>query len=93
MPNIKIPPKTMDPAKDPTRKWSEKRAKEVLKKNPLEFSSEGARKDYERAIASNPNNIYGAPPFFPPLNAPSRARGVVIGVIRDGQYINLEEGQ
>jgi len=30
------------------------------------FESEGEKRDYERQIRSNPNNVYGLPAFYPP---------------------------
>lgn len=33
----------------------------------LKFENEGAKRDYARAVESNPNNIYGQPVFYPAL--------------------------
>lgn len=41
------------------------RAAEIGKQT-MTFESEGERLDYERAVKSNPNNIPGLAPFFPP---------------------------
>ena len=51
------------PSRDPNYEVDRKRALRNYKK--MEFESEGRRKDYERAINSNPNNVLGAPEFFP----------------------------
>lgn len=43
------------------------KAKQMNFGRDIEFNSEGERKDYERAVRSNPSNIPGLPAFFPPL--------------------------
>ena len=37
----------------------------------LKFESEGEKRDYEKAVKSNPNTIYGLPNFFPPMQITS----------------------
>lgn len=32
----------------------------------MKFESEGQRRDYEKAVSANPNNVMGLPPFYPP---------------------------
>jgi len=53
------------PSRDPFRKRAEVKAAEKLK--DLTFKSEGDKRDYERAVRGNDNNIYGLPAFFPPV--------------------------
>ena len=54
-----------DPKSDPNYKQAlkagEKRAPD------MKFESEGERRDYERAVKSNPHNVYGLGSYFPPL--------------------------
>lgn len=50
---------------DPTWKYAaEKGAKRYGK---MEFENDAARRDYLRAVDSNPGNVVGMPAFFPPL--------------------------
>lgn len=36
----------------------------------LKFENEAAHRDYMKALEKNPNNVYGMPPFYPPLPNP-----------------------
>ena len=33
----------------------------------MQFDNPAQRRDYERLVASNPNNVAGMPAFFPPI--------------------------
>ena len=50
-----------DPGYERALKAGERRAPN------MKFESEGERRDYERAVKSNPHNIYGLGSYFPPL--------------------------
>lgn len=54
--------------KDPRSNPNYERAVAAGKRrlSTMQFESEAQRKDYERSIASNPNNVMGLPNFFPP---------------------------
>ena len=54
------------PNDDPQRKMKEAKGRHIIESGQLTFESEGKRKDYERAVNSNPMNIPGLPEFFPP---------------------------
>jgi len=65
---VKDSPRRADPKRPESYPGYEKAAALSQRRAPqMEFESEGARKDYERAISSNPSNLPGLPPFFPPL--------------------------
>lgn len=53
-----------NPASDPG--WEKAVAVGKSRVKDLKFKSEGDRKDYERAVSRNPNNVMGLPPFYPP---------------------------
>jgi hypothetical protein len=53
------------PSRDPEYARAVAKGQKLAKK--LKFESEGMRRDYERAIASNPINVYGLPQFAPPV--------------------------
>jgi hypothetical protein len=38
----------------------------------MKFESDGQRNDYMRAVKSNPNNVPGVPPFYPPARIISK---------------------
>jgi hypothetical protein len=62
----------VDPKRPETHPGYEKAVALSNRRAPkLEFESDGARRDYERVLASNPNNLPGLPPFFPPLQLKS----------------------
>ena len=63
-PTQKVDPK--HPQSHPGYKAAVKKAEEKLP--TLQFKSEGERKDYMRAVNSNPNNLPGLPAFYPPLS-------------------------
>lgn len=67
--------KITHPNDDPARKETLRKAEARVKSGALNFESEGARKDYERAINANPNNVYGMPEFFPPEVLKSKGFG------------------
>lgn len=52
-----------DPASHPDFKAAKKLGEENYKN--MTFKSEGERRDYIRAVESNPNNVMGLPPFYP----------------------------
>lgn len=60
------PSKIDHPSRNPNRERWEKKAEERIAKGQLKFENEAAKRDYERSVASNKNNIYGLPNFFPP---------------------------
>lgn len=43
-----------------------------MKEGKMIFATNAERRDYERAVNSNPNNVMGCPTFFPPLKIRSR---------------------
>jgi len=51
------------------------------------FESEGAKRDYLKQVASNPNNVLGLPPTFPPLNKQYGVTGFIFG----GDGIGMEQ--
>ena len=61
----------------PERDPNYRRAVEVGRENmkSMKFDSEGQRRDYERAINANPNNVYGTPEFFPPVQIKMHLEG------------------
>ena len=61
----------------PERDPNYRRAVEVGQENmkSMKFESEGQRRDYERAINANPNNVYGTPEFFPPVQIKMHLEG------------------
>ncbi len=65
--NVKGSPRKIDPRAPKSHPGYQKaiRAAERRQKQ-MTFESEGQRKDYERKVNSNPNNILGLPPFYPP---------------------------
>jgi len=40
-------------------------------KQEMHFENDAEQRDYDRAIKSNPNNIPGLPPFYPPEKIPA----------------------
>jgi len=61
-PKIKVDPK--NPASHPDWERAVAKGKENLPK--MKFESEGQKKDYLKAVATNRNNVPGLPAFFPP---------------------------
>ena len=53
------------PSRDPSYAAAVEKGR--LNAHKLKFASEGQRRDYERAIASNPINVYGLPQFAPAI--------------------------
>ena len=67
--NLQVKPsedKIDHPSRNPNRKQAERRAKENLPKMMASFKTEGERKDYEKMVKANENNIMGLPTFYPP---------------------------
>lgn len=61
---IKAPEqKIVDPSRDPDYKAAVKAGEERAK--TMKFESDSQKRDYERRIAANPNNVYGLPDFYP----------------------------
>lgn len=56
----------------------------------LKFESEGDRRDYERAVKANPNNVYGLPPFFPPEKIRLMLNDVCAKEFIDERRVELE---
>lgn len=52
------------------REWQELGAKR-MREGKVTFENDAERRDYERAVNSNPNNVMGCPTFFPPLKIKS----------------------
>ena len=53
-----------DPRSNPNYERAVAAGKQRLK--TMQFENEAQRRDYEKSIASNPNNVMGLPNFFPP---------------------------
>jgi hypothetical protein len=53
------------PSRDPERAKAEEKGKSRLAK--MKFADEGEKRQYEKAVEANPNNVMGLPPFFPAL--------------------------
>ena len=79
MANIIIPPDRVkidakDPKSNPDYEFCKRSAARSAKK--LKFANRGEEDQYNKAVAANPNNIYGLPAFYPPLQiAPSHGFG------------------
>ena len=54
------------PSDDPNYAERVYKGKVRIANGDLKFANEGDRKDYERRVASNKNNVPGLPAFFPP---------------------------
>lgn len=66
---MKQSPRKLDPkfpASDPNWEKSIQHGKSRLKRIEGKFENEAQRRDYDRAVASNPNNVPGLPPVYPP---------------------------
>ena len=53
-----------DPSRDPERKMAEAKGKQQLAK--MKFENDAQRRDYEKSVLANEQNVMGIPPFFPP---------------------------
>jgi hypothetical protein len=53
-----------DPSRDPERKMAEAKGKQQLAK--MKFENDAQRRDYEKSVKANDQNVMGIPPFFPP---------------------------
>ena len=64
---MKESPRRINP-RDPKSNPGYARAVEAGKKrlSTMQFESEAQRRDYERSVSSNPNNVMGLPNFYPP---------------------------
>ena len=51
---------------DPDYKGDRAKALEYWPKMEKEFQDEGEKREYLKAVASNPNNMLGAPALYPP---------------------------
>lgn len=71
-----------DPQKDP----SYHKAIEHVKKfgSQMVFSSEGERKDYEKAVNSHPGNVYGIPAFMPRMYKEAKGGAYAVVVCQCG---------
>lgn len=52
---------------DPNYEERVRKGKLRMANGDLKFNNEADKRDYERRVASNPNNVPGLPAFFPPL--------------------------
>ena len=72
--------------------YAERVAKGKLRiaRGDLQFQNDAERRDYEKRVASNPNNVPGMPAFFPPLkiqqmpvvNAARRCTGTIANKVQ-----------
>ena len=65
--------KNSEPKVDPQRPWTRPGYERALAQGrkqfeKMQFESEGAKRDYLREVASNPENIPGQPIWFPPIS-------------------------
>ena len=63
-----------DPSRDPDRKRAEAKGKQQLAK--MKFENDAQRRDYEKAVKANEQNVLGLPNFFPPTVIKSSFSGV-----------------
>ena len=58
------------PSRDPLRKKMEAQGESRLRRGKLKFENEAEKRDYMRQVNSNPHNVPGYPPFYPPAKVP-----------------------
>lgn len=68
--------KIKHPTDDPMYKKRQTIAEKNIKEGKLPFNSELERKDYERRVNANPNNVFGYPALYPPQTLSSSLIGV-----------------
>jgi hypothetical protein len=87
------------PSDDPTYKERVYKGQVRIANGDLKFHNEGDRQEYEKRVASNPNNVPGLPAFFPPLqikqlpvvNAAKRCTNIVTELTESGMGIEERE--
>jgi len=57
-------------SRNPNREKWHKAAERRIAKGKLKFENDAERRDYEKAVKSNSNNVMGLPTFFPPAQMP-----------------------
>ena len=75
---IKVDPK--DPKSDPTYKYAEAKATQIMKRDGIKYGEvneeKGFSESYWHRVKNNPNNIAGAPAFYPPIHIRSSFGGI-----------------